>query len=82
MKIQNELLSADTMWDATVSCDKEYDGAFFYAVKTTGIFCRPSCKSRVPNKDNVSFFLNASEAQKAGYRPCKRCRPDFNDNIE
>lgn len=65
------------MWKATVSCDSAYDGIFFYAVKTTGVFCRPSCKSKVPNGDNVSFFLNANEAQRAGYRPCKRCRPDL-----
>ncbi|GAA0593903.1 Ada metal-binding domain-containing protein [Virgibacillus siamensis] len=76
MKNQNGI-SKDTMWKATVSCDPGYDGVFFYAVKTTGIFCRPSCKSKVPNSDNVTFFANAAEAQKAGYRPCKRCRPDL-----
>ncbi|NGP46585.1 methylphosphotriester-DNA--protein-cysteine methyltransferase family protein [Bacillaceae bacterium SIJ1] len=65
------------MWNATISCDSAYDGVFFYAVKTTGIFCRPSCKSRAPNDENVSFFASACEAQKAGYRPCKRCRPDL-----
>ncbi|WP_408020195.1 bifunctional transcriptional activator/DNA repair enzyme AdaA [Sporosarcina sp. USHLN248] len=69
--------SKDTMWKATISCDATYDGVFFYAVKTTGIFCRPSCKSRIPNDENVSFFGSADEAQKAGYRPCKRCRPDL-----
>src|SRR5699024_3561905 len=58
-------------------CDATYDGIFFYAVKTTGIFCRPSCKSKVPNRKNVSFFSNADKAKKAGYRPCKRCRPDL-----
>ncbi|MEH7379980.1 bifunctional transcriptional activator/DNA repair enzyme AdaA [Bacillus sp. JJ1533] len=77
MKDQNNL-SKDIMWQATVSCDQAYDGIFFYAVKTTGIFCRPSCKSKVPNRENVSFFLNANEAQSAGYRPCKRCQPDLN----
>ncbi|MDQ0351572.1 AraC family transcriptional regulator of adaptative response / methylphosphotriester-DNA alkyltransferase methyltransferase [Alkalibacillus filiformis] len=65
------------MWEATISCNSAYDGLFFYAVKTTGIFCRPSCKSRVPNRENVSFFSNATNAHKAGYRPCKRCRPDL-----
>ncbi|MEI3610969.1 bifunctional transcriptional activator/DNA repair enzyme AdaA [Pseudogracilibacillus sp. SO30301A] len=77
MKDQNNL-SKETMWKATVSCDPAYDGKFFYAVRTTGIFCRPSCKSKVPNCENVSFFPNANEAQNAGYRPCKRCRPDLN----
>ncbi|RST71245.1 methylphosphotriester-DNA--protein-cysteine methyltransferase family protein [Siminovitchia acidinfaciens] len=80
MKDQNNL-SKDTMWKATVACDPAYDGIFFYAVKTTGIFCRPSCKSKVPNCENVSFFSNANEAQRAGYRPCKRCRPDLNIKI-
>jgi len=70
-------ISKDIMWKAIVLCDSAYDGMFFYAVKTTGVFCRPSCKSRVPNNDNVSFFSNAAEAQKAGYRPCKRCRPEL-----
>lgn len=77
MKVQNNL-SRDTMWKATVQCDPTYDGVFFYAVKTTGKFCWPSCKSKVPNCENVSFFLSANEAQRAGYRPCKRCRPDLN----
>lgn len=77
MKAQDNI-SKDTMWEATVSCNIAYDGKFFYAVRTTGIFCRPSCKSKMPNYENISFFLNASEAQKSGYRPCKRCRPDLN----
>src|SRR5699024_4583675 len=79
MKNQSDI-SKNTMWQATISCDSAYDGVFFYAVGTTGIFCRPSCKSKVPNPENVSFFLNASEALKAGYRPCKRCRPDLKSN--
>ncbi|GEL77080.1 bifunctional transcriptional activator/DNA repair enzyme AdaA [Tenuibacillus multivorans] len=73
---QNDI-SKETMWEATITCDSAYDGLFFYAVKTTGIFCRPSCKSKVPNSENVSFFGDAANAQKAGYRPCKRCRPDL-----
>ncbi len=69
------------MWKATISCDPAYDGIFFYAVKTTGVFCRPSCKSKIPNCENVSFFSNANEAQRAGYRPCKRCRPDLDIKV-
>lgn len=61
------------------SCDDSYDGLFFYAVKTTGIFCRPSCKSRTPNKENITFFQTAEEAKEAGFRPCKRCQPDILD---
>ena len=54
--------------------DASYDGVFYVAVKTTGIFCRPSCRSR-PNLDNVEFFLTVKECLFAGYRPCKRCHP-------
>lgn len=49
--------------------------AFFYAVTTTGVFCRPGCGSRRPLRDNVRFFRSANEAQAAGFRPCQRCRP-------
>ncbi|MFD2656555.1 bifunctional transcriptional activator/DNA repair enzyme AdaA [Gracilibacillus thailandensis] len=75
MSVNN--LSKATMWQATTACDPAYDGVFYYAVKTTGIFCRPSCKSKVPNRENVAFFSNADKAKTAGYRPCKRCRPDL-----
>lgn len=54
--------------------DAEYDGVFYVAVKTTGIFCRPSCPSR-PNAGNVEFFSSVKDSLFAGYRPCKRCRP-------
>ncbi|MFN2745165.1 MULTISPECIES: bifunctional transcriptional activator/DNA repair enzyme AdaA [Bacillus] len=63
-------------WRAIVENDRSYDGAFLYAVKTTGIFCRPSCKSRAPQIENVRIFQNAEQALAAGFRPCKRCRPD------
>lgn len=59
---------------AIIENDKSYDDQFFYAVKTTKIFCRPSCKSRVPNFENVTIFKNAEAALTAGYRPCKRCK--------
>ena len=63
-------------WEAIVACDEEYDGRFFYGVMTTGIFCRPSCKSRTPKKENVRIFTSPDEARAADLRPCKRCRPD------
>ncbi|MBY8912083.1 bifunctional transcriptional activator/DNA repair enzyme AdaA [Bacillus sp. YC2] len=63
-------------WNAIIHNDSSYDGTFFYAVKTTGIFCRPSCKSRVPNKENVVVFQTADEALAEHFRPCKRCRPN------
>ncbi len=67
----------DEMWDAVRRCDAAYDGRFFYGVRTTGIYCRPSCKSKLPKRENVAFFASAREAQAAGFRPCKRCRPDL-----
>ena len=53
-----------------------FDGAFFFAVSTTGVYCRPSCASRPAKRENVSFFATAEAAERAGYRACKRCRPD------
>jgi AraC family transcriptional regulator of adaptative response / methylphosphotriester-DNA alkyltransferase methyltransferase len=67
----------DALWQAIITNDRGYDGRFFYAVKTTGVFCRPSCKSRVPSRANVEYFNNVTEALIKGYRPCKRCRPDL-----
>lgn len=61
-------------WEAVVGRSKTEDGRFFYAVKTTGVYCRPSCASRLPKRENVEFFGNAEQAQQAGYRPCKRCQ--------
>ena len=63
-------------WDAMRRRDPAYDGAFFVAVRTTGVYCRPSCKSRPARRENVSFFPTAGAAERAGYRACKRCRPD------
>ncbi|WP_434107905.1 bifunctional DNA-binding transcriptional regulator/O6-methylguanine-DNA methyltransferase Ada [Paraburkholderia caffeinilytica] len=62
-------------WDAVTRREPQADGAFFYAVKTTGVFCRPSCASRQPRRENVAFFTDANAARAAGYRDCKRCQP-------
>lgn len=62
-------------WQAIINNDASYDGHFFYAVKTTGIFCRPSCKSRLPHLGNIGIFLSADHALTAKFRPCKRCKP-------
>ncbi len=64
-------------WRAVAESDAGYDGVFFYGVASTGIFCRPSCRSKMPLPENVSFFDAAAEAEQAGFRPCKRCRPDL-----
>ncbi len=69
-------LSREEMQRAWESRDAGYDGLFFCAVKTTGIFCRPSCPSR-PKREHLEFFLNAGDAVRAGYRPCKRCQPEL-----
>jgi AraC family transcriptional regulator of adaptative response/methylated-DNA-[protein]-cysteine methyltransferase len=65
----------DERWTAVLNRDASADGAFFYGVRTTGVFCRPSCASRLPRRDNVDFFGSTDEARAAGYRECKRCQP-------
>ncbi|MEM8606608.1 MAG: bifunctional DNA-binding transcriptional regulator/O6-methylguanine-DNA methyltransferase Ada [Myxococcota bacterium] len=60
-------------WEAVLS---RAPGQFYYAVRTTGVFCRPSCASRRPRPENVEFFESTQDARSAGYRPCKRCRPE------
>ncbi|WP_245726357.1 bifunctional transcriptional activator/DNA repair enzyme AdaA [Marininema mesophilum] len=60
-----------------VQCDGTYDGCFYYAVKTTKIFCRPSCRSKTPKEENVEYFFHIEDALCSNYRPCKRCRPDL-----
>lgn len=62
-------------WRAVVDRDPKADGAFWYAVKTTGVFCRPSCAARLPKRENVTFHASLAEAEAAGFRPCRRCRP-------
>src|SRR5712672_4580591 len=62
------------MMRAYAEKNAEYDGVFYVAVKTTGIFCKPSCPSR-PKLENVEFFASVKECLFAGYRPCKRCHP-------
>ena len=66
----------DRRWQAVVTNDVSADGDFFYGVRTTGIYCRPSCRSRTPRQKNVVFFTERAAAEAAGFRACKRCRPD------
>jgi AraC family transcriptional regulator, regulatory protein of adaptative response / methylated-DNA-[protein]-cysteine methyltransferase len=65
-----------TRWRAVVDRDSRADGSFVYAVRSTGIYCRPTCPSRRPRREQVEFFPAGSDAARAGYRPCRRCRPD------
>ncbi|GHF38684.1 DNA-3-methyladenine glycosylase 2 family protein [Streptomyces morookaense] len=66
----------DDRYQAVRSRDARFDGAFFTAVKTTGIYCRPSCPAVTPKRENVCFYPSAAAAQGAGFRACRRCRPD------
>ena len=69
------LPSQDKMYEALVRRDSQYEGVFWVAVKTTGIFCRPTCPARKPQQRNVEYFASIREALSAGYRACKRCCP-------
>jgi AraC family transcriptional regulator, regulatory protein of adaptative response / methylated-DNA-[protein]-cysteine methyltransferase len=69
-------VSADPRWEQVLSRDATADGRFFYSVRTTGVYCRPSCPSRRANPENVAFFATAAEAERAGFRACRRCQPD------
>ncbi len=66
----------DSRWASVTSRDSNADGRFYYSVKTTGIYCRPSCAARKALPENVSFHITPKDAEKAGFRPCKRCKPN------
>jgi AraC family transcriptional regulator, regulatory protein of adaptative response / methylated-DNA-[protein]-cysteine methyltransferase len=66
----------DPRWAAVVARDREADEKFYYSVKTTGVYCRPSCASRLAKPKNVQFHATCADAEQAGFRPCKRCKPD------
>jgi AraC family transcriptional regulator of adaptative response/methylated-DNA-[protein]-cysteine methyltransferase len=67
---------ADDRWQAVMNRDRSRDGEFVFAVSTTGIYCRPSCPARRPRRENVSFFADPATAERAGFRSCRRCRPN------
>ena len=69
-------LTEDEMRAAVANRDRSYAGRFIYAVITTGVYCRPGCAARLPRPEHLRFFLNAQDAVAAGFRPCKRCKPD------
>jgi AraC family transcriptional regulator of adaptative response/methylated-DNA-[protein]-cysteine methyltransferase len=69
-------LDPDTAWAAFMRRDRSWDGRVIGAVKTTGIYCKPSCPARRPKRENVHFYSSAEEARAAGFRPCLRCKPD------
>ena len=74
-----ETLEDGARWRALCARDRSWDGRFFFAVRTTGVYCRPSCPARRPLRRNVSFFTEPEAAEKAGFRACLRCRPRETD---
>lgn len=73
------LLSNDQMYESVVERNSKHDGDFFYGVVTTGVFCKPSCSSRTPRRENTRFFADIESAVQAGFRACQRCHPDNMD---
>lgn len=69
-------ISRDPRWSALVARDSSADGNFYYSVRTTGVYCRPSCSARLPRPENVIFHATREDAERAGFRACLRCRPD------
>jgi len=75
IKLRAAATLRDPRWIAVAARDASADGAFVYAVRTTGIYCRPSCSARRARPENVTFHATCEDAERAGFRPCKRCRP-------
>jgi AraC family transcriptional regulator of adaptative response / DNA-3-methyladenine glycosylase II len=71
------ILNGDQCYQSVLTRDPRFDGRFFVAVRTTGIYCRPICRVKPPLRKNVTFYTHAAEAEVAGYRPCKMCRPEL-----
>src|SRR5439155_2525916 len=69
-------LDPDTAWAAFMRRDRRWDGRVIGAVKTTGVYCKPSCPARRPKREHVQFFVSGGEARAAGFRACLRCKPD------
>ena len=80
MTTRAELLAAATVadprWASVATRDPKADESFVYSVRTTGVYCRPSCGARTPRPGNVAFHATPADAERAGFRPCKRCKPD------
>ncbi len=78
----NPPLNIDRRWQAIVDRDKQFDGQFLYSVKTTGVYCRPSCGARLAKYENVQFHQTCEEAELAGFRACMRCKPKETSQLE
>ena len=75
-ELEQDLLDEEQCWQAVLTRNAQADGTFVVAVRTTGIYCRPSCPARNPYREHVTFFRLPEEASVAGFRPCRRCHPD------
>src|SRR5512145_1496039 len=71
-----EKVANDPRWASIVAKSVGADGSFYYSVRTTGVYCRPSCPARRARPENVQFHATREDAERAGFRPCRRCRPD------
>src|SRR3974390_1054384 len=67
--------NGENYWQAVLKRDAQFESAFVYAVWSTGVYCRPTCASRRPSRDQVAFYASPEAAEQAGFRPCRRCRP-------
>jgi AraC family transcriptional regulator, regulatory protein of adaptative response / methylated-DNA-[protein]-cysteine methyltransferase len=79
-ELYNDQITDDRLWQAVLTRDAKFEGSFVYGVSSTQIYCRPSCPSRRPRRDRVSFFATTEAAEKAGFRACKRCHPGDTGN--
>jgi AraC family transcriptional regulator of adaptative response/methylated-DNA-[protein]-cysteine methyltransferase len=75
MNVKLDFPDEETCWQAVLARDARYNGVIYFAVRSTGVYCRPTCPSRRPRRDRVAFFASPEAAEAAGFRPCKRCYP-------
>src|SRR5580704_333949 len=76
-KIEKSYLTEQERWEALIHREKNADDAFVYSVKTTGVYCRPSCPARRARRENVAFHPTPKDAERAGFRACRRCKPNL-----
>ena len=75
-------MESEIYWQAVQARDARFDGAFVFGVRTTGIFCRPSCTARKPKRENVEFFAGIDGAERKGFRACLRCKPEIEKPLD
>ncbi|MGQ0812608.1 MAG: bifunctional DNA-binding transcriptional regulator/O6-methylguanine-DNA methyltransferase Ada [Nitrospiraceae bacterium] len=81
-KLGTVAVGQEPRWAAVMARDQKTDGTFYYSVRTTGVYCRPSCAARLPKPEHVRFHATCTDAERAGFRPCKRCKPDQPSLVE